>query len=90
MDAMSVDYSCCSDRHASISHASQKEMEVDLCWAYNRWVTEKVLPDRAGACNSMLCLPFSESGCLRPPGQTFGGPPRRHRLYGHDGAAPAA
>ena len=38
----------------------QKEMEFDLCWAYNRWLTEKVLPEGDGRFFSMLCLPFCD------------------------------
>ena len=30
------------------------EMEVELCWAYNRWLTEKALPDADGRFYSML------------------------------------
>ena len=53
----------------------QKEMEVDLCWAYNRWVTEKVLPELGGRMYSMLCLPFSDpAACIRQV-ETFGGCP---------------
>ena len=45
MDAMSVDYSCLFPTGMlNIGLHPQKEMEVDLCWAYNRWLTEKVLP----------------------------------------------
>ena len=47
-------------------------MEVDLCWAYNRWVTEKVLPESGGRMYSMLCLPFSDpAACVRQV-ETFG------------------
>jgi len=49
-----------SDRHAQYRAASQKEMEVDLCWAYNRWVTEKVLPESKAASYTMLSLPISD------------------------------
>ena len=35
-------------------------MEVELCWAYNRWLTEKVLPEAGGRFFSMLCLPFND------------------------------
>ncbi len=43
MDAMGVDYSCLFPTGMlNIGLHPQKEMEVDLCWAYNRWVTEKV------------------------------------------------
>ena len=61
MDAMSVDYSCLFPTGMlTIGLHPQKEMEVDLCWAYNRWLTEKVLPESGGRFFSMLCLPFSD------------------------------
>src|SRR6266704_3607336 len=67
MDAMSVDYSCLFPTGMlNIGMHPQKEMEVDLCWAYNRWVTEKVLPESGGRMYSMLCLPFSDpAACVR-------------------------
>src|SRR4051794_8676791 len=67
MDAMSVDYSCLFPTGMlNIGMHPQKEMEVDLCWAYNRWVTEKVLPEAGGRMYSMLCLPFSDpEACAR-------------------------
>ena len=43
---MSVDYSCLFPTGMlNIGLHPQKEMEVELCWAYNRWLTEKVLPE---------------------------------------------
>jgi predicted TIM-barrel fold metal-dependent hydrolase len=61
MDAMSVDYSCLFPTGMlNIGLHPQKEMEVDLCLAYNRWLTEKVLPESGGRMYSMLCLPFSD------------------------------
>jgi hypothetical protein len=49
MDAMSVDYSCLFPTGMlSIGSHPQKEMEFELCWAYNRWLTEKVLPESDG------------------------------------------
>ena len=46
MDAMGVDYSCLFPTGMlNVGLHPQKEMEVDLCWAYNRWLTEKVLPE---------------------------------------------
>jgi predicted TIM-barrel fold metal-dependent hydrolase len=61
MDAMSVDYSCLFPTGMlNVGLHPQKEMEVDLCWAYNRWLTEKVLPESKGRFYSMLCLPFSD------------------------------
>jgi predicted TIM-barrel fold metal-dependent hydrolase len=44
----------------SIGLHPQKDVEADLCWAYNRWLTEKVLPEADGRFYSMLTLPFSE------------------------------
>ncbi len=61
MDAMSVDYSCIFPTGMlSIGMHPHKEAEVELCWAYNRWLTEKVLPESGGRFFSMLCLPFSD------------------------------
>jgi uncharacterized protein len=66
MDAMGVDYSCLfPPGMLSIGLHPQKEVEADLCWAYNRWVTEKVLPEGKGRFYSMLTLPFSD------PDETF-------------------
>ena len=73
MDAMGVDYSCLFPTGMlSIGLHPQKEMEVELCWAYNRWVTEKALPETGGRMFSMLTLPFSDpEACLRTV-ETFG------------------
>jgi uncharacterized protein len=61
MDAMGVDYSCLFPTGMlSLGTHPQKEMEVELCWAYARWITEKVLPDSGGRLYSMLNLPFSD------------------------------
>ena len=73
MDAMSVDYSCLFPTGMlTIGLHPQKEMEVDLCWAYNRWVTEKVLPESDGRMFSMLCLPFSDPDETLRHVETFG------------------
>ena len=49
MDAMGVDYSCLFPTGMlNVGLHPQKEMEVELCWAYNRWLTEKVLPETDG------------------------------------------
>src|ERR1700746_2769603 len=76
LDAMSVDYSCLFPTGMlNIGMHPQKEMESDLCWAYNRWVTEKVLPESGGRMYSMLCLPFSDpAACVRQV-ETFGARP---------------
>jgi hypothetical protein len=73
MDAMGVDYSCLFPTGMlNIGMHPQKEMEFELCWAYARWVTEKVIPDTDGRMYTMLCLPFSDpEGCMRMV-ETFG------------------
>src|SRR6266446_4128824 len=77
MDAMSVDYSCLFPTGMlNIGMHPQKEMEADLCWAYNRWVTEKVLPEADGRMYSMLCLPFSDPAACERQVETFGS--RKH------------
>jgi hypothetical protein len=74
MDAMSVDYSCLFPTGMlNIGLHPQKEMEVDLCWAYNRWVTEKVLPESDNRMFSMLSLPFSDPDETLRQVETFGG-----------------
>ena len=73
MDAMSVDYSCLFPTGMlNIGLHPQKEMEVELCWAYNRWLTEKVLPEAGGRFYSMLCLPFSDPEASLRHVETFG------------------
>jgi hypothetical protein len=98
MDAMSVDYSCLFPTGMlSIGLHPQKEVEADLCWAYNRWLTEKVLPEGDNRFYSMLCLPFSDPEQALRHVETFGD--RKHvglrqRLYealpGHGGARSCA
>ena len=73
MDAMGVDYSCLFPTGMlNIGLHPQKEMEVDLCWAYNRWLTEKVLPESNGRFYSALCLPFSDPEASLRHVETFG------------------
>ena len=73
MDAMSVDYSCLFPTGMlNIGMHPQKEMEVELCWAYNRWLTEKVMPEADGRFYSMLCLPFSDPEASLRHVETFG------------------
>ena len=87
MDAMSVDYSCLFPTGMlNIGLHPQKEMEVELCWAYNRWLTEKVLPESGGRFYSMLCLPFSDPDAGAAPCRDLRRPQGRHRLHGHDRA----
>src|SRR6202167_3276839 len=73
MDAMSVDYSCLFPTGMlNIGLHPQKEMEVELCWAYNRWLTEKVLPEGDNRFYSMLCLPFNDPEAALRHVETFG------------------
>lgn len=73
MDAMSVDYSCLFPTGMlNIGMHPSKDMEVELCWAYNRWVTEKALPESQGRMYSMLCLPFSNPAACLKHVETFG------------------
>src|SRR4030065_306569 len=73
MDAMGVDYSCLFPTGMlNVGLHPQKEMEVELCWAYNRWLTEKVLPESGGRMYSMLCLPFSDPDESLRQIETFG------------------
>src|ERR1700691_3717704 len=73
MDAMGVDYSCLFPTGMlNIGLHPQSEMEVELCWAYNRWLTEKVMPEAGGRFFSMLCLPFSDPDAALRQVETFG------------------
>src|SRR5207237_3752197 len=48
------------------------EMEIELCWAYNRWLTETVLPEADGRIYSMLSLPLSDTDEALRQVETFG------------------
>jgi len=74
MDAMSVDYSCLFPTlMLSIGLHPEPDMEVELCWAYNRWLTEKALPESDGRFYSMLSLPLSEPEAAMRQIETFAG-----------------
>jgi hypothetical protein len=73
MDAMGVDYSCLFPTGMlNVGLHPQKEMEVDLCWAYNRWVSEKILPEAGGRMYSMLSMPFGDADASLRHVETFG------------------
>jgi predicted TIM-barrel fold metal-dependent hydrolase len=77
MDAMSVDYSCLFPTlMLAIGLHPDVDMEIELCWAYNRWLTEKVLPEAEGRLYSMLSLPFSDADAALRQVEEFGG--RKH------------
>jgi hypothetical protein len=62
MDAMSVDYACLFPTMLlAVGLHPSTEMEIELCWAYNRWLAEKALPDGDGRLYSMLSLPLSDA-----------------------------
>jgi len=73
MDAMGVDYSCLFPTSMlNIGMHPETAMEIELCWAYNRWMTERLLPDSDGRIYTMLCLPFCDpEACIRQI-ETFG------------------
>ncbi len=48
-------------------------MEIELSWAYNRWLTEKALPEADGRFYSMLSLPLVEPDAAMRQIETFGG-----------------
>jgi len=81
MDAMSIDYSClfptmllAVGMHPSVEMEIELcwEMEIELCWAYNRWLTESVLPQADGRLYSMLSLPLSDTDEALRQVETFG------------------
>src|SRR5438552_5226617 len=47
-------------------------MEVDLSWASNRWLTEKVLPESGVRFYSALSLPFADPDVCSCHVETFG------------------
>lgn len=76
MDAMGVDYSCLFPTGMlNVGLHPMKEMEVELCWAYNRWLTEQVLPETKGRMYSMLSLPFGDPDASLRHVETFGDRP---------------
>ena len=84
MDAMSVDYSCLFPTGMlSIGMHPQKEMEVELCWAYNRWLTEKVLPESRRPLLLDAVPAVLRSRRVPAPGRDLRRPQARRRLHGH-------
>ena len=73
MEALSVDYSCLFPTlMLAVGLHPDPEMEVQLCWAYNRWLTEKALPEGGGRFYSMLTLPLSDPDAALRQIETFG------------------
>ena len=73
MDAMSVDYACLFPTMLlAIGLHPSTEMEIELTWAYNRWLTEKALAEADGRFYSMLCMPFTDPDEALRHVETFG------------------
>jgi uncharacterized protein len=73
IDALSVDYSCLFPTlMLAVGLHPDPDMEVQLCWAYNRWLTEKALPEGGGRFYSMLTLPLSDPDAALRQIETFG------------------
>src|SRR5215475_13937544 len=75
MDAMSIDYSCLFPT-LLLSVGMHPSVEIELCWAYNRWLTETLLPEADGRLYSLLSLPLSDTDEALRQVETFGG--RKH------------
>src|SRR6266702_4589342 len=73
MDAMSVDYSCLFPTMLlAVGLHPSTEMEIELTWPYNRWLTEKALPESDGCHYSMLSLPLSDPDEARRQSEAIG------------------
>jgi len=73
IDAMSIDYSCLFPTMLlAVGMHPSTEMEIELCWAYNRWLTETALPEADGRLYSMLSLPLSDPDEALRQVETFG------------------
>ena len=74
MDALGVDYACLfPTQMLHVGLTTQQDLENNLCWAYNRWLTEKILPETKGRFFSMLCLPFNDPDASLRQVEAFGG-----------------
>jgi predicted TIM-barrel fold metal-dependent hydrolase len=75
MDAMGVDIACMFPTPLlNLGLAPRVELEVELAWAYNRWLCETILQEDPRL-KSMLYLPFnSPEACLKVV-EHFGGKP---------------
>ena len=50
MDVLSVDDSCLFPTQLlAVGILTDADLERELCWAYNRWLTERILPVRLAA-----------------------------------------
>ena len=73
MDAMGIDYACLFPTgFLAIGTHPSLEMEIELCWAYSRWITEKAIPESGGRFYTMLSLPFSDPEAALRHVETFG------------------
>jgi len=83
-DAMGLRLFCLfpDGMHAEYRPAPQIGDSRSIVLAYNRWVTEKVLPEVGGPLFSMLCLPFSDPGRTLRQIETSATAKGRRRLHG--------
>ena len=94
MDAMGIDYmTVFPTPMLTLGLHPQPEVEVELGRAYNRWLTELVLPQDKGLLG-LLYLPFNSPEACAPMVEEFGGKPgvigftvtsTRHRPVHHNG-----
>ena len=76
MDAMSVDYACLFPTlMLAVGTHPDADIESQLCWAYNRWLAEDVIPASGGRFYSMLSLPISDPDQALRQVEKFGGMP---------------
>ena len=73
MDALSVDYACLFPTPMLfLGLHPQAEVEVGMARAYNRWITERILPSN-DRLRSMLYLPFNDPEATYQMVKDFGG-----------------
>ncbi len=74
MEALGIDYACLfPTQMLHVGLTTQPDIENNLCWAYNRWLTEKILPETEERFFSMLCLPFNDPDASLRQVEAFGG-----------------
>ena len=76
MDALSVDYACLFPTlMLAVGTHPDADVESQLCWAYNRWLVDDVIPASGGRFYSMLSLPISDPDAALRQVEAFGGKP---------------
>ena len=86
---MSIDYSCLFPTMLlAVGMHPSTEMEIELCWAYNRWLTENGAAGggRAPLLDAVAAALGHRRGAA--PGRDLRRPQARDRLHGVVGAQP--